>query len=79
MSGSGETKCSPDFEQVTKSDSEDGPAYRALWCNGSGNVVIHNASGQSVTFTVEAAGLLPVQPKRVLDTGTTVTTIIGLF
>lgn len=69
---------------VTTNDAADLPTYaKALWIGGAGNVVVipMNAvdDANTVTFTAVPAGtLLPVQVRRVLNTGTTATLIVGL-
>ena len=45
---------------------------------GAGNIVCKNARGDSVTFTVVAGQILPIQTNQVLSTGTTATALVGL-
>lgn len=73
----GETKPAVRWTAVTPNDSTD-VTYRALFINGAGDIVLRDELGNDETFTVTASTLLPVQPTRVLSTGTTATGIIGL-
>lgn len=54
---------------------------RALHVGGAGNVKVTAADGSVATFEgVTANTILPVQTRRVWDTGTTVTAaIVGLY
>lgn len=67
---------------VTQSDTDDiskvgGQYPRAIFVGGAGNVKITAADGSVSTFEGVTAGtLLPVQTRRVWDTGTTVTAAI---
>ncbi|MDQ3024270.1 MAG: hypothetical protein M3R04_07820 [bacterium] len=52
--------------------------FRGLYVGGAGNVAVAATSG-NVTFTAVPAGtILPVNCTKVLSTGTTATSIIGL-
>lgn len=73
----GETKPATRWTAITPSDSAT-TNYRALWINGAGNIVLEDDLGNSETFTVTAGTLLPVQPRKVLSTGTTASGILGL-
>jgi hypothetical protein len=73
----GETKPAVRWASVTPNDSVD-VTYRAIWINSAGNIALRDELGNDETFTVIAGTLLPVQPKRVLSTGTSATGIIGL-
>jgi len=73
----GETKPAITWVLVTPSDSAD-VTFRALWINGAGDVALRDSQGNDEIFTVLASTLLPVQPSRVLDTGTDATGILGL-
>lgn len=68
-------------ESVTPSDSADlDTVPRALWIGGAGDLVVHTASGASLTFNAVPAGtLLPFRARRVLLTGTTATAIKALW
>jgi ABC-type Fe2+-enterobactin transport system substrate-binding protein len=73
----GETKAATLWQSVTPSDSTD-VNFRAIWITTAGNVALRDRNDNDVTFTVVASTLLPVQPKRILSTGTTATGIVGL-
>lgn len=62
---------------ITPSDSVDQPYFRALYAQTTGNVALRDVRNNDVTFAVTAGQVLPVQPKRVLFTGTSAT-MIGL-
>lgn len=66
---------------ITPNDSTDLAAKpRALYVGGAGNVAISNGTDASVTLVAVPAGsLLPLRPDRVLATGTTATSIVGLY
>lgn len=76
---------SNEFREVTASDDTDlehGPP-KALFVGLGGNVVVigeDNADDEPVTFkNVPDGGLLPIRPRRVLDTGTTAGDIVALY
>ena len=73
----GETKPAVRWTAISPSDSAD-LTFRAIWINGAGNIALRDEVGNDETFTVTAGTLLPVQPKRVLLTGTTASGILGL-
>lgn len=76
-----ETFTAPDFYSLTSflSDTVDLPRQvRAIAVGGAGNIVCVNARGDSVTFTVVAGQILPIQTKQVLSTGTTASALVGL-
>lgn len=69
---------------VTPSDGTDLPIYaNALYIGGGGDVAVlaeNDADGASVVFkNVPAGGILPVQTRRVLATGTTASNIIAIL
>lgn len=71
---------------VTQSDTADiaklnGAYPRAIYIGGAGAVKITAADGSVATFEGVVAGtLLPVQTRRVWDTGTDVTAaIVGIY
>ncbi len=66
---------------ITPNNSEDLPHVpRAIYVGGSGNIAVVTQGGDEVTFTsVFAGSLLPVRVKRVKDTGTTATLMIGIY
>ena len=55
------------------------PRCRALYIGVTGDVVVKNEAGTSVTFTAVPVGILPVSTDQVLSTGTTATNIVALF
>lgn len=69
------------FFAITPSDSTDLPAKpRAIWVGGAGNLAVSNDQGDSQVLQGIAAGtLLPISPDRVRATGTTATSLIGLY
>jgi len=65
---------------ITASDAADLDTFpRAIRCNGAGNLVLRGTDGVDVTFAVSAGETLPLQPSRVMATGTTATGIVALF
>lgn len=66
---------------ITPSDSSDlSPWIRALYIGGAGNVSVITAGGQTVTFSGLPAGtILPLHIRRVNATGTTATSLVGLY
>jgi hypothetical protein len=66
---------------ITPSDTEDLPhVTRAIYIGGSGNIVAVTQGGDEVTFaSVFAGSILPVRIKRVKNTGTTATLLIGIY
>jgi hypothetical protein len=72
---------STDCRPVTKSDSTNLPGgyTRALWVGGAGDVAVRMASGQNATFVGVPAGTrLDIVVDRVLDTGTTATSLVAM-
>lgn len=74
---SGEIKSAVKWSAITPNDSTE-VNYRALFVTNAGDVALEDEDGNSETFTVVASTILPLQPKKVLSTGTTATGIIGL-
>lgn len=68
------------FFSVTPSDGSDlAIVPRGLYVGGAGDLVVHDRSGTAVTFVgVPAGSVLPIRAFRVLATGTTATSIVGL-
>jgi len=64
-----------------KSDTADFPIVaRALFVGGTGNVKVKTWYNEDVTFTnVQDGFILPVTVRRLYSTGTTATTIVGLY
>jgi len=65
------------WRTITPSDSVDQPHFRALYAQTTGNIALRDIQDNDVTFAVTAGQILPLQPKRVLFSGTT-STVIGL-
>lgn len=63
---------------ITKSDATIIQAD-AIFVGGAGDVVIKDRDGTSVTYTVPAGTIIPVQATMVMSTGTTATNIVGLL
>lgn len=66
---------------VSPNDSTDLTNYtRALYIGGAGAVKVDTTGGDTVTFSAVPVGtVLPICVKRVYNTGTTATLIIGLY
>lgn len=66
---------------ITPSDSNNlSRAIRGLYVGASGDVKVDLADGTTVTFTGLAAGVIhPIRTKRVYATGTTATSILGVY
>ena len=66
---------------ITPDDSEDIGITRGIYVAASGDLTVIMADdSEEVTFTDIAAGVVhPLRVKRVLDTGTDATGIIGLY
>lgn len=78
-SESGKINSATNFAAITPSDVTDTSDVRALWVGGTGDVAIEGRDGNSATLSAVPTGtLIPVQPAKVLSTGTTATLIIGL-
>lgn len=55
-------------------------ATRGIYVGGAGDVKVTTVGGGTVTFVAVPAGsLLPVRAARVFATGTTTTSMIGLY
>ena len=82
-----QTNYSPTFPQypagaftVTVSDTLNLPFVAVVYVGVSGTVKVTTANGDVVTFTGALAGtILPVQVLRVWSTGTTATTMVGIY
>ncbi|NKX43600.1 spike base protein, RCAP_Rcc01079 family [Roseicyclus persicicus] len=67
--------------QVTPSDTTDlGVICRGLYVGNAGDVAVRASDNTEGVFENVAAGtFLPVRARRVLETGTTATGILGLY
>lgn len=74
---------SPAFDaaEIVPDDGSDLPhVSRALYIGGAGTVRLRMASGDEVTFSGLAAGIVyPFRAARVMATGTTATGIVALW
>lgn len=79
MQSSQAQRPSAGFRAVTPDDDTDLVNYvRGIYVGGTGDVVVQNASGATVTFLAVPAGVvLPISPKRVME-ATTATGLIAL-
>jgi hypothetical protein len=66
---------------VTPDDDNDlAVGASALYIGVGGDVAVITSLGNTVTFVgVGDGAVLPVRVKRILDTGTTATSIVGLY
>lgn len=56
------------------------PCYRGVYVGGTGNLRVRMADGGTVTFTgVPNGAVLPICVDQVLATGTTATSLVGLY
>ena len=65
---------------ITPNDSTDFThTARAVYVGVAGDVAVETVEGSTVTFVGAAAGsILPVRCKKVLSTGTTATSLVGM-
>lgn len=69
---------------ITPSDSADylsdagGIVYRALYVGTAGDVKIMTLEGETVTFS-SFSGILPIRVRRVYNTDTTASDIVGMY
>ena len=66
---------------VTPNDSTDFEQFtRGIYVGVTGNLAIHTVRGSILTFVGLASGIIhPIRVRRVLATGTTATSIIGVY
>ena len=82
-----QTNYSPTFPQypagafaITTSDTVNLQNVAIVYVGGAGNIKVTTANGDVVTFNgLNAGTVLPVQVLRVWATGTTATTLIGIY
>lgn len=58
-------------------DDFDGLMPREIYPGSDGDIVVVTLGGQEVTYPAVKGVTIPVQPRRIKATGTTVTPIIG--
>lgn len=70
-----------DWYDVTPDDNNDlSTIPRRVWVGGAGDLTIRSSEGNDVTLSSVPAGtLIPIQPVRILSTGTTATNIVALI
>lgn len=66
---------------ITPSNTNDlARVTRGIYVGGTGNLKVDMDDGTTVTFTSIAAGVIhPIKAQRVYATGTTATSIIGVY
>ena len=82
-----QTNYSPTFPQypagafaITTSDTANLQNVAVAYVGGAGNIKVTTANGDVATFNgLNAGTVLPVQVLRVWATGTTATTLIGIY
>lgn len=63
---------------ITPSDVTILPDFRGIYCGGAGNLAVDFGPGSFVVAVVAGSVLPMLNPKRVLSTGTTATSIHGI-
>lgn len=66
------------FRDITNSDSTNTTGIRSLYVKTSGNIALKDKNDVTAIFPVAAGQIIPVQPTKVLSTGSTAT-VIGLY
>lgn len=64
---------------VTPSDATILEVTRSLYVGVTGDLAVHTADGQTITFKNAAVGYHPLQVDQVMSTGTTASQIIALY
>lgn len=65
---------------ITPNDGTDLTTWAlALYVGAAGNVKVDTWGGETVTFANAPVGVLPVRVRRVWSTGTTATSLVGLY
>lgn len=79
--GTSGIQASKNYAAVTPNNGVDLPFItRALHIGGAGTLaVVCPDTGATISFTVVAGQILPIQTARVMSTGTTATLIVALF
>ena len=66
------------FSITPDNDNDLTQIANAIYCGGAGDIVLVAPNGTQLTFSSVAAGTtLPFKAKKVLETGTTATNLIG--
>lgn len=53
---------------------------RGIWVGGDGDVVLVTLNDEEVTFSAAVAGtIIPIRAKQVKSTGTTASSLLGLY
>lgn len=75
------TKAAParDAASVTPSDATVyNPTINSVWVGGKGDLAVEMVGGGVVTYS-NAEGVLPIQVRRILATGTTASAIVAMY
>jgi hypothetical protein len=65
---------------ITPSDSANlAQNTTGIYAGGAGEVKVDMINGDTVTFTVPAGVVLPIQIRKVYATGTTASGVVGLY
>lgn len=66
---------------IIPNDSTDiaGADGMMIECGSDGTIVVQDKHGRQISRTVKAGQILPVLVKRVMNTGTNVSPVIGLY
>lgn len=79
-SGSGFGQPATHAFAVTPDDNSELPIIvRCLYVGGTGTIKVKMLSNDIVTFVAAAGGYHPIRVKQVFSTGTSATSIIGLY
>ncbi|MHA2047208.1 MAG: spike base protein, RCAP_Rcc01079 family [Candidatus Thorarchaeota archaeon] len=66
---------------ITPDDNADlSEVTRGIWVGVQGDLKVDMADGDTVTFVAMAAGIVhPIQVRKVYSTGTSATSIVGIY
>lgn len=68
------------WKAITPSDTDlVEPVPASIVCAADGDLVLEGDDGNVETFTAIAGNVMPIQPRRILATGTTATGIVGIY